>query len=373
MPDQIAPLVRKIAASRSREGDGGLDPARAFDLSFARVAERTMGLALRVTRGAEVRATPAEGAELMPDHGLYLLLDGPKGALGLAVLTQDALAALTGMLMLGRAAPRPPEPRRPTRTDAALASEMLDLVLAELDPLIAAEEAAPWLTGFRFGSHLPDGRALGVLLEEPCYRLWRLSLAFAAGEDTLPGDMLVVLPEAGRGPERLREAGHDPVTHAPANLSAADWSHALERAVLPATAGVEAVLSRITLPLADLLRLDRGMVLTLGEASLGALRIEGEGGTLVAEARLGQGGGRRAARIATAEAGEEGEVPLPLGPTPGRLILPFELPHAPGEDWAADAAADHAAPRAGNEATSDGANSKAATGNEAVVRERSAS
>lgn len=363
MPDQIAPLARKIAASRSREGDGGLDPARAFDLAFARVAERTMGLALRVTRGAEVRATPAEVAELMPDHALYLLLDGPKGALGLAVLTQDALAALTGMLMLGRATPRPPEPRRPTRTDAALASEILDLVLAELDPLIAAEEAAPWLTGFRFGSHLPDGRALGVLLEEPCYRLWRLSLAFAAGDGTLPGDMLFVLPEAGRGPERLRDAAPDPVTHVLTGLSAADWSHALERAVLPATAGVEAVLSRITLPLADLLRLDRGMVLTLGEASLGALRIEGEGGALLAEARLGQGGGRRAARIATAEAAEGGEAPLPLVPAPGRLILPFDLPHAPGEDWAADAAADHAAPATSNEAPSDGA----------ALRERSAS
>uniref|UniRef100_UPI00197ACD62 FliM/FliN family flagellar motor switch protein n=1 Tax=Frigidibacter oleivorans TaxID=2487129 RepID=UPI00197ACD62 len=86
---------------------------------------------------------------------------------------------------------------------------------------------------------------------------------------------------------------------------APDIGAALAARVLTADARIDAVLARLSLPLARLLALAPGATLTLPGAALAALRLEGPGGVAVARAELGQAEGRRAIRLTAAAPGQD--------------------------------------------------------------------
>lgn len=293
-------IGRKIAAAAPASDPARIACEKALHTAFARAAERQMHLPLRMPALDELHLSGAEITEILPESALLLMLHGPQEGLGLMALSPAALAALIEMMTLGRVADHPPPARRPTRTDAAMVSGFTDMVLAECDSLFAATDDWRWTGGFRQGGHLPDPRPLGLMLEEPAYLVFRMSLAFGLPRgpeaEVRTGEVLLALPAADHGRQPLSRtvaAGRDGQDMP----GEAEWARGLERAILPAEAEVRAVLARVTLTLADVLRIEAGQSLALPGATLGTVRLEGADSGLICLGQLGQGQGRRALRL----------------------------------------------------------------------------
>ncbi|MCY1125582.1 FliM/FliN family flagellar motor C-terminal domain-containing protein [Frigidibacter sp. RF13] len=308
--DDQMPLARKIAAHRPRPAEDGFSLERALFTALARVAERQLHLPVALREGGLASRTGGEIAELLPDHALVLLIEGPEGALGTAVLDPGTLSGLSEQLMLGRIGATPPDPRKPTRTDAVMMAGFLDAVLTEFDQLIAEEgfSGAGWATGFRYSAHLSDPRPLALMLEAPLYHGLRLSLALGGAEGR-PALLSLAMPARGAPapaladcPQRIAAGAAEP------------WGAPLSRVIERVEVEVEAVLGRVTLPLADLLRLEAGHSLPLSRQALHMVQVEGEDGRLICLAQLGQGNGHRILRLRPAEEGQQ-PIGLAIGPT----------------------------------------------------------
>ena len=306
-------IERKIAAARPLADAGAMTADRALGLALARTAESMLQLPLTPIRATLQAQTGAEIVETLPDTALLAILEGPRETLGLAALDAGTLAALIEMMTLGQLSAANPATRRPTRTDAAIVAGFVDGTLGQLEALLAAEPDVTWAGGFRYASHLADPRPLGLMLDEPCYRVFRLTLGF--GAPTGPtgaarqGSLVLALPAKGRGSVPVQPAAEtDDATAAAGAARARDerWEVALEGAVLGAQAEIRAVLGRVILPLADLLRLETGVSLPLPMAALQMVQVEAEDDSLLCRAQLGQGNGRRALRLYLPEdAGDE--------------------------------------------------------------------
>ncbi|MBS0565455.1 MAG: FliM/FliN family flagellar motor switch protein [Proteobacteria bacterium] len=320
-------IGRKIASATPAADPARITCEKVLHTAFARAAERQMHLPLRMPALAERQLSGPEIAEILPENALLLMLHGPQEGLGLMALSPAALAALIEMMTLGRVADHPPPARRPTRTDAAMVAGFTDMVLAECDSLFAATDDWRWTGGFRQGGHLPDPRPLGLMLEEPAYLVFRMSLAFGLPSgpeaEVRTGEVLLALPAAGHGRRPLsRPAGTG--GDGPDMPGDAEWRRGLERAVLPAGAEVRAILARVTLALADLLRIEAGQSLALPAATLGAVRLEVADGGLICLGQLGQGQGHRALRLGP----PPDEAPV-SGPAGRGELLPAAEPSPP--------------------------------------------
>lgn len=285
---KLAEAARAVAAIQ-----GGAE--RALPLALARA---TQDLFAQVVSCADVRAFRVSLTELpehLPERALIALLDGPAEATGIVVLSPDMLAALIEMQTLGRVSAQPPPPRRPTRTDAAMVEDWIDAVLAGLEGDLLQDEDLTWADGFRYASHLVEPRALGVVLEDTAYRLLRLQIRFEGGRE---GQILLALPAAGQGrrPASVAVMADDARPEAaPVMGSAPDAETQIH--LQEAEAVVQAVLTRITLPLSAVLQLKPGDLLPLTQAALDRIEITGLDGRPCAIGRLGQSRGQRALRL----------------------------------------------------------------------------
>ncbi|MCX7644736.1 MAG: FliM/FliN family flagellar motor switch protein [Rhodobacteraceae bacterium] len=292
-------LRRKTARPREAEGARPSRPSPASALADAirRVAEQALSLAAVPAEPQLRRATPDEIVEGLPEHAFLGLLAGPAGGTGLVCLDPGALSAIIEMRTIGRVTSRPPLPRRPTRTDAAMTADVIDAMLAAFEAPLAATEDARWASGWRFQSFLPEPRPVPVMLEEAPHRVIEVDLSFgAAGK---PGRLLLALPAAGRA---VPLPDPEPEPGAAQGAAAAAWRRAVGEAVEGAEASLGTVLGRVRLALADLAALAPGDRIAFPLAALGAVLLTGPGGVPVATGRLGQSGGLRAVRIGLTEA-----------------------------------------------------------------------
>jgi flagellar motor switch protein FliM len=349
---QAATLMeRKIAAGRPRVDPSVVTPERALQAAFARTSEKLMKMPSRMPACTDLRLSGAEIIETLPEQALLLLLDGPRDGLGLMAIAPAALSPLIEIMTLGRVADRAPPPRRPTRTDAAMVSGLVDAVLAECEVLLEGQDDLVWLGGFRFGAHLPDPRPLGLMLEAPAYRVLRMTLGFGppapVGADPRHGEIMLALPAVGRGQVSAPRADGDQ----PAPLASdsgpapadAEWDRALERAILPVSGEVRAVLPRVTLTLAELMQVTAGVSLPLPQGSLRHVQIEGVDGRVITCGQLGQGNGRRVVRLTQLDVAQ----PLTLPVNPTELVPAHKQPMvATGSGDRRPTTADLTAPRA---------------------------
>lgn len=320
-------LRRKAEQGRAGAGDpkGPPSPVKALADAFRRAAEEELSLAVTAAEPHERRATPAEILEDLPEHAFLAVLIGPEDGAGLLALDPGALAAVIEMRTMGRVSARPPAPRRPTKTDAAMVADLIDRLLSEFEaPLLEAEDAR-WAAGWRYQLFLPEPRPLSVVLEDTTHRVLESTVLFGAAAKE--GKAILALPATGRG--RPVRPATLPAESAAAEAAAA-WQAALGEAVESAEATLDAVLGRVRLPLTELEALAPGDRLTLPLSALGAVRLVAAGRTVVAEARLGQTGGLRAVKIREtgqrvgSSAAAEGAV---IGPEPLERTL------RPGPDW----------------------------------------
>ncbi|MFN4153156.1 MAG: FliM/FliN family flagellar motor switch protein [Paracoccaceae bacterium] len=287
-------MRKKLLSGQQAVVEGGPGADRAWRVAFARAARDMMQLPVDFTGLTIARMSLAELLDLPPERALILMLEGPGEGLGLLILWPDLLSALIEVLTMGRCGTQTPEPRKPTRTDAAMLSPLADLALSHLEEALAEDGDLVWTSGFRYASFIEEARPLGLLLDDVTYRVLTARLSLSHGARA--GDMVLVLPTEGRGRKPRLKANTVPDAVARPAFSAA-----LARRIEAASSQLEAVLTRVSMPLAEIMRLSVDTVLPLTTAALDRIRFEGLDGRCVAEGKLGQHRGMRAIRLSSGE------------------------------------------------------------------------
>jgi flagellar motor switch protein FliM len=323
-----ASILRRMAEQgRAGAGDpkGPPSPVKALADAFRRAAEEELSLAVTAAEPHERLATAAEILENLPEYAFHAVLIGPEDGAGLLALDPGALAAVIEMRTMGRVSARPPAPRRPTKTDAAMVADLIDRLLSEFEAPLLETEDARWAAGWRYQLFLPEPRPLSVVLEDTTHRVLESTVLFGAAAKE--GRAILALPATGRG-RPVRPA--TPPAESAAAEAAVAWQAALGEAVESTEATLDAVLGRVRLPLTELETLAPGDRLALPLSALGAVKLVAAGRTAVAEARLGQAGGLRAVKIR-----ETGQRAGPSAATEGAVIGPERLEPSlrPGRNW----------------------------------------
>ncbi|MFP4275251.1 MAG: FliM/FliN family flagellar motor C-terminal domain-containing protein [Paracoccaceae bacterium] len=319
-----AVLRRKASAGRRQQEARLPSPARALRLGLARAAKDRLDLALSVAALTEQRLEQEAVLPALPAGALIVLLDGPGGAVGAAVLERDLLAGLIEQQTIGRVLSRPADPRPFTATDAAIAAPLLEGMLERMEETLGSQAGATGLGGFRFGAHIPEARVLGLALQAPHYRLFRLALDLAAG--ARGGELCLAFP--------WREAGPAARTSAPGRNA----PKGLEQVALGVPAELVAVLHRMQLPLSRATALAPGDLLELPSEALETVMLEGPCGKPIARGRLGRIDGARAVRLSGGKAlapetpaapGPDEPAPSPAPPATRALPEPPAMPSRP--------------------------------------------
>ncbi|PRY21555.1 flagellar motor switch protein FliM [Aliiruegeria haliotis] len=289
-------VLRRMAAAGRENPAGGraILPARVLSSGLSRSAENLLSMDTSVSSCSERIVSLTELLEILPEDGLLAILEGPEESLGLMVLDAPFLSALIEKQMTGALSERMPPPRRATRTDAALAADLIDAMLREFEEPFLARSEASWVTGYAYSSHLEDPRPLGLLLEDVDYRVFGLSVQVEAG--IRGGRIVLALPAEGRGRPDLTAVNETTTGDDP------EWEDKLKAVVLGGEVRLEAVLHRFRVPFEELARLNVGQELPLPAARIDGVKLTSEEGQAFTTGRLGQSHGHRAVRIGSGAA-----------------------------------------------------------------------
>ncbi|MEX0340211.1 MAG: FliM/FliN family flagellar motor C-terminal domain-containing protein [Arenibacterium sp.] len=273
-------MQRKMAASMGKAANNGRSAVRCLRLSLARAARDVFELPLTVI-GAKQGREPLETVTgLLSEDNLLMHLDGPAGAIGAMSVNRSFLTALIQQQTIGTITGGEPAERAFTNTDAALVAPLVDEALKRAADMSEKPADIACFKGFRFGTRVPDRRALALLLEAERFRYFELVAEFQDGVSQ--GEFLVVLPEPTLSPEKLKEKPE---------------TARMEDAIGNARADLNAVICRLKLSLHDLSNLQVGDTVALQEPNLSHADLLSISGAKICEARLGQAGGLRAVRI----------------------------------------------------------------------------
>ena len=310
-------LRRMTAAGReAARADRAVQPARALASGLSRAAEAAMSLAVSATSSAERVGGLTDLLETVPESGLLAVLEGPGEAQGLISLDSALLSAVIEKQMTGGLSPKAPPARPVTRTDAALAADLIDAMLREFETPLRSRKEARWACGFGYSSHVEDIRPLGLLLEDVDYRIFVLELDLELGSRS--GRAILALPAEGRGDVVVAENVAEP--EVPRDVA---WQEGFGTAVRGADVRLEAIMHRVKLPFSRVRKLEVGDEIPLPATCIDRVRLVGAGGGTFAVGRLGQSRGNRAVRVAAF--GDR--LPMPARVSAGNSIL--TLPDLP--------------------------------------------
>lgn len=284
-------IRRKIAATKALMAEGGPGADRGWRLALARAARDKLTLPLEVSTLSVQKRSLAELLELPPTHALIAVLQGPADGMGLLILSPPVLAAMIEVQTLGKVTSSNLPSRRPTRTDAAMVAPMLDCALEGLEQALLQEADLVWAGGFRYASFLDDPRPLGLLLEDCDYKVINAEVNLGLGQRM--GSILLALPAEGKGEMPMLRL---PSPEVDAQAGPA-FAQALAEQIEEVACVLDAVVSRVSLPLNRVLGLKVGELITLPRAGIDRIHFEGLDGRSLAEGRLGQNRGMRAIRL----------------------------------------------------------------------------
>ena len=324
--------IRSVLAQMARAGgaaskSGVVTPARALRLSLTRAVEGAAGLKVTVLSVSEAPGVLDDVVAAVGTEDLVLGLNGAGGLLGVAVLDRELRSAFVEAQTMGRLSTMPAPDRPVSVADAALATPVVDAFLVELSMAAGPTALDGWTTEVSAGARVDGARGTGLKLAENTYRIATMTVDLGIADRE--GRLTVALPMS-----------RAPLAEKP---NKAEWSVEMEKAVLASSASLRAVLHRLDLPLDRAESLNVGDVLPLGGASLGALRLEAEGGLLAGHARLGQVHGMKAVRVGPPAPPEM--IETPSLPTAARMVAsdpPSGVDHAAAQTWSHDPAAGHA-------------------------------
>lgn len=287
--DAVNPvLAHKIGLSPTKtdpaEGGGAPTPMRQMRRALGRSADKALGLSASVLGIAQEDLEVEDLIESGPEGWVVLgLRDGDHAGLtGLFLIDPQLRSAVIEMLTMGNLLPPSEDQRGVTRTDAVMAVPFADQLLKELAEV-----------GFGSGAFDPaaydmgpidDLRTAGLVMTQGLYRSWRITVQMGGGERQ--GEMLIALRPQVETPPAATKAKPD-------------WSEALRAALDEAPVELDAMLTRMVLPINKIEEFEVGQVLHLAGTTVGSVSLTGPSGKVVATARLGQVAGKRAVRIET--------------------------------------------------------------------------
>ena len=302
-------IRRKLAGAVAPAAvTGGAE--KAWPLALARAARDDFSMVFEVSSVVAQRISLTEVLELPPERGLIAVLEGPREALGILLLSPEVLAALIEVQTLGKVSTQPVMARKATRTDAAMVAEFIDHCLIGLQESLLTDEDLVWTDGFRYASFLDEPRPLALLLEDTAYKVLKADCDLGAARQ---GRLILALPADGHGRRPHRHAKQ--LAEPAAEMV---FSAALGEQVFDADCLLHAVLARVTLSLAAIVALKEGDVVPLPSATLDRIMLEGIDGQVAGLGRLGQNRGQRAVRMT----GEPAIAPhsAPLTAAPGNAL-----------------------------------------------------
>ncbi|RII37799.1 FliM/FliN family flagellar motor switch protein [Pseudooceanicola sediminis] len=278
-----AVLRRKAVAAREVYQARAMSPEKALRLALSKSADDLLDLPL-VVMSTEYEFIAAEAlSAMLSDEELLMLLDGHGGTAGAVSLDLQATSALVEQSTMGRVSPLAADPRATTATDAALVAPLLDDVLLRAAMMLEGDPAADWLTGYCFGVRIENKRLLGLALRATDFHVFRIQIDLAGLKQ---GRILLALPDREAIPdEAALQEGAD---RDRSNISAA---------VMSAPAVIDAVLHRLSMPLAQVTRLKPGDMIPISREALSSTRLETGRGQCLGKVRLGQVNGFRAVRL----------------------------------------------------------------------------
>ncbi|WP_371742133.1 FliM/FliN family flagellar motor switch protein [Citreicella sp. C3M06] len=303
-------LGQKASAARRAHEARAMSPTKALRRALSRTADVLWDLAL-VTHGVSQDILDQDGVvDSLPANNLLLLLDGPDGAVGLAMVDRQVMTGLLEVQTILQVTQIPAEDRPLTQTDAAMMAPLLNGTLERLARYLDGHPDRPQFEGFAFGAMVEDARTAGLLLEAPSYRAFRVSIDLALGRRK--GEILFVLPERPNAAHVECAKSHDDMP----------GPHEGKMKMLPVL--MDAVLCSVKLSIGAAQKLKAGDLIPLPLESVDGVELLAGAGTAVAGGRLGQMNGMRAVRLAW----PEGAAPSDL--TAAALAdMPMEI-HDPG-------------------------------------------
>ncbi|WP_378945230.1 FliM/FliN family flagellar motor C-terminal domain-containing protein [Paracoccus sp. R86501] len=308
-------------------------PAKAAATAIGRTAERLYGLAIPHVKVAQGVMTLAELPEMLPDLPLVVVLQGPGENLGAISLCPQTVASLIEIQALGRVTARPLERRRPTRSDATLCADFINLLLTELAAETDGLDGFQGIAGYRFLTALDDPRPLALMLEDKPLRSLTFDLRMGSS-DLRDGQVLLVLPQARKQPAPKPQPTPAPVAAPKVTVAKPSLGAPMQQASVE----VVGVLCRRKVSLAELRTLAPGRVLQLPRACLTDARLETADGQILAAGKFGEAEGCHAIRLRDRDAAPATETapaarPAPMPDAPEDLARPD--PFRPGTALAA--------------------------------------
>lgn len=299
-PEGAGVLHRKVASGQARASARLMTLAKVLRQAVARCADDCFDMAMAAL---SLRREALPGADLAPlaeAAALLLILEGPAGRRGAALLDRPLVAALIQQQTMRRLLPQAPEAEgaaRPmTATDAALCAPFIDGLFARCQGRPEAPEEALLVAGLRFGARAETARQLLMALTAPDYEVCHLALDLAGG--LAQGRLTLCLPQVGaeeEGPEVAPGAAPE----------GARPRSTLAPAVMGLRAELSCAIAQLRLPLKRLSALSPGELLELPAARFEAVTLLAPDGTAVGRGALGQVAGERAVQLA-GQAGAEG-------------------------------------------------------------------
>ena len=297
-PSDLSVIRRKARVADSSSAAGGTALTRLWHMTLPRVADEMLGLQIAVRSVNEAREAPADLCATIADEALLLLLAAPDMRQGIAIIDPGMLAALTEVQMTGHVTQAPPSERRPTLTDAAICTEVIDCWITAFEAGLAELGEPHGLSGMRQSTALTGARAAEMALGQAKLAVVRIALDLGGGAKQ--GTLTLAAP---------------PPTEAGQSRRGGSLGDQLKPALMESETELAAVLHRTFLPYGTVTTLSPGEAIDLPRPVIGAVTLETVDGRPVASGRLGQAGGVRAIRVNLAGA-EQPEAPAELAPLP---------------------------------------------------------
>lgn len=276
-------IHRKAKVARDEYDAREMSPAKALRLSMAKTAERLFQLALVVRTVEQVTVPLQNMEESLGEGGLLIVLDGTEGTRGAVKLDHAFVTALIEVQLLGQLRDKPPAPRYFTHTDAAITQPLINEVLGLFHQILAEDDLDSATDDLRFGDMVEDARTLVLGLEAPDYEHYRLNIDLGPGVRT--GVMDLYLPHRPPPPEPDDAEG------------LGGLARKLEKAAMTAPVTLDAALTRMRLPLSEVLTWIPGTTLTIDHGVLREGVLLGARDHEVARFKLGQFEGFRAVQL----------------------------------------------------------------------------
>ena len=282
-------VLGRIAASGREERDArAMTLQKALRITMAKVADAALNLPMAVigTLVQEVEGEEIEAA--LDDAALMLLLDGPAGCVGAAVMDTALVGALIQQQTIGTVLPDTGPNRRMTRTDAAICAPLIDMLVARCAPILDSARDCALIEGFEFGAKAEDARTLAIALDAADYIAIALTVDIARG--VRQGEIKLILPSL-RSRERMNPQPTTDQTEQEGTRKAD-----LTKQVMGLNADLRMIVCTLSVPLNKLRALKVGDDLALPPGAFPNVQITTSTGRILGRGVVGHVDGVRAVK-----------------------------------------------------------------------------